>query len=363
MTKFWSLVAQFFVLPLISVAIVLVLTLVVTRAIAQHNVAQKIAIKSDQGIDSLEKILIGGVEQWVQIRGWNRNNPLLIFLHGGPGFPQMPFAHLNAELERRFTVVQWDQQGAGKSYSSSIPPNAMTVEQFVADAHDLVEILLKRFGTSKCYLVAHSWGSLFGAQVAARYPELFYAYVGIGQTSDLGQTAQVLYDFALNSARADGNKQAIDQLERIGRPPHSFADHRYMERWTTYYSEREHPSVSRTYMTRLALESPAYSWADLIKIPFGVRYSFQRLWKEIFYETSLLKQAPRIDVPVYFFLGRHDKVVTTEIAQQYFDALEAPRGKQIIWFEQSGHWPHFEEPLKYQEQLLAILRQPESATQ
>ncbi len=215
---------------------------------------------------------------------------------------------------------------------------------------------------------AVTWLRIRGARFsernfAARYPELFYAYVGIGQAADLGQTSQVLYQFALDSARGDGNKQAIEELERIDQPPHSFTDHRYMERWVAYYSEREHPSLSRTRMTRLAFESPAYSWLDLLKIPLGVRYSFQRLWKEIFYETSLFKEAPRIDVPVYFFLGRHDKVVTSEVAQRYFEALDAPRGKQIVWFEQSGHWPHFEEPVKYQEQLLAILRQPESATQ
>ncbi|MDQ6807830.1 MAG: alpha/beta hydrolase [Verrucomicrobiota bacterium] len=97
---------------------------------------------------------------------------------------------------------------------------------------------------------------------------------------------------------------------------------------------------------------PAYSWLDLFRIPLGVRYSFGRLWKEIFYETSLFKQAPRIDVPVYFFLGRHDKVVTSEVAQRYFDALDAPRGKQIVWFEHSGHWPHFEEPEKYRATLI-----------
>ena len=105
-------------------------------------------------------------------------------------------------------------------------------------------------------------------------------------------------------------------------------------------------------MTRIALDSPAYFWVDLIKIPFGVRDSFQRLWKEIFYQTSLFKQAPRIDVPVYFFLGRYDKVVTADVTQRYFDALDAPRGKQIVWFGESGHWPHFEEAQKFRETLI-----------
>lgn len=328
------------------------LAAVLSRAIAQHRVAERIRIASPAGIDLLEKVRLGGLEQWIQIRGTDRTKPILLFLHGGPGFPQMPFAHLNAELEQHFVVVQWDQRGTGKSYSWAVPDDSMRVAQFVSDAHELVQILLARFNASKCYLVAHSWGSLFGAQLVAQYPDLFFAYVGIGQTADLPQTEQVLYQFALDSARKDRKGKAITDLERIGRPPHSDADHKFMEKWVDHYAEREHPSLSQIRMTRLALESPAYSWINLFKIPLGVRYSFQRLWKEIFYETSLFNQAPRIDVPVYFFLGRHDRVVTSEVAQRYFDALDAPRGKQIVWFEHSGHWPHFEEPEKYRATLI-----------
>ncbi|MDQ6655182.1 MAG: alpha/beta hydrolase [Verrucomicrobiota bacterium] len=320
--------------------VLVVLTALLARVVAQRRVAKRIRIESASGIASLERIRLGGLDQWIQIRGHDRTKPILLFLHGGPGFPQMPFAHLNAELEQHFVVVQWDRRGAGKSYSRAVPDDSMRVAQFVSDAHELVQILLARFGAPKCYLVAHSWGSLFGAQLVAQYPDLFFAYVGIGQTVDLSQTEQVLYQFALDSARKDRNEKAVTDLERIGRPPHSNADHKFMEKWVNYYAEREHPSLSRIRMTRLALESPPYSWIDLFKIPLGVRYSFGRLWKEIYYETSLFRQAPRIDVPVYFFLGRHDKVVTSEVAQRYFDALDAPRGKQIVWFEQSGHWPH-----------------------
>lgn len=335
-----------------------VVTLLLWRVLAQRRIADHIRISSTDGIDSIEKVRLGGLEQWIQIRGHDRSKPILLFLHGGPGFPQMPFAHLNAELERHFVVVQWDQRAAGKSYSWSVPDSSMRVAQFVSDAYELVQMLLARFGADKCYLVAHSWGSLFGAQLAAQYPELFVAYVGIGQTVDVPQTEQVLYDFALNSARNESNQEAITDLERIGRPPHSNADHKFMTKWVDRYSEREHPSLSRTRMARLAFESPAYSWVDLIKILFGVRYSFQRLWKEIFYDTTLFKQAPRIDVPVYFSLGRHDKVVTPDVAQRYFDVLDAPRGKQIVWFDDSGHWPHFEESEKYRATLIdQVLRE------
>ena len=332
--------------------VVAAVTLLLGRIVVQHRASERIRIPSAGGIDSLEKVQLGGLEQWIQIRGHDKSKPILLFLHGGPGFPQMPFAHLNAELERHFVVVQWDQRGAGKSYLRSVPDESMRVAQFTGDAHDLVQLLLARFGVSKCYLVAHSWGSLFGAQLVAQHPELFFAYVGIGQLADLRETEQVRYQYALDAARREKNKEASVDLGRIGRPPHSAEDHEFMEKWVNYYSKREHASVSRSRMVRLALSSPAYSWIDLCKIPLGARYSLQRLWKEIFYETNLFRQAPRLEVPVYFFLGRHDRVVAWEVAERYFDALDAPRGKRIVWFEHSGHWPQFEESQKYRDTLV-----------
>ena len=339
-------------MTLVPILVMVVLTVSVVRGHWQHRVASRIRISTPTGVDSLEKIQLGGVDQWIQIRGQDRKKPILLFLHGGPGFPNMPFAHVHAELEREFVVVQWDQRAAGKSYSRSIPDESMRIAQFVSDAHELVQLLLRRLEKPKCYLVAHSWGSLLGAQLAARYPELFHAYIGVGQAANLAETAQVQYRFALDSARREGKRQAIAELERIGKPPHSDPDHKFMEKWVGYYSEREHPSLSKRRMIRLALESPAYSWLDLARIPLGVRYSFQRLWREIFYKANLFEQVPRIDVPTYFFLGRYDKVVTAEVAEKYFNALEAPRGKRLVWFEQSGHWPHFEEPHRFREELM-----------
>ena len=341
-------------MTLLLLLVVLVVTLGVVRWVWQYRVASRIRIASSTGIDSLEKVSLGGVDQWIQIRGHDRAKPILLFLHGGPGFPNMPFAHMHAQLERDFVIVQWDQRAAGKSYSRSIPDESMRIGQFVSDAHELVQLLLQRFEKPKCYLVAHSWGSLFGAQLVARYPDLFLAYISIGQAANLSETAQVQYGFALESARREGNRRAITELERIGPPPHSDPDHKFMEKWVGYYSEREHSSLSQPRMVLLALESPAYSWLDLAKIPFGFKYSFQKLWREIFYEANLFEQAPRIEVPTYFFLGRYDKVVTAEVAEKYFNALDAPRGKHLIWFERSGHWPHFEEPLRFQEEVIRV---------
>ena len=156
----------------------------------------------------------------------------------------MPFSHLNAELEQHFVVVQWDQRGAGKSYSWSTPGESMRVAQFVSDTRELTEYLLQRFQQPKCYLVAHSWGSLFGALTAARYPGLFHAYVSIGQLAGLPETQQVRYQFALDSAQKEKNKAAVAALNRIGRPPYEDSiSGEVLEKWVSHYSAEEHQPI------------------------------------------------------------------------------------------------------------------------
>lgn len=115
-----------FGMTLVLLLIAVVVAVVAVRTLWQHQTAARIRISSPVGIDSLEKIKLGGVDQWILIRGWNRDNPVLLLMHGGPGFPCMPFAHVVAELEKRFVVVNWDQRGAGKSYSPSVDGSIVT---------------------------------------------------------------------------------------------------------------------------------------------------------------------------------------------------------------------------------------------
>jgi hypothetical protein len=152
---------------------------VISRGIWQHRIAARIKIISANGIDSLEKIKLGGVGQWMLVRGWNRDNPVLLLMHGGPGFPCMPFAHVAAELEKQFVVVHWDQRGAGKSYSPSIPANSMNMKQFVADTLDL----LLRLTQDGCALF-----SITGAANAA-WPEVKEVESTIGRSRDAGDSS------------------------------------------------------------------------------------------------------------------------------------------------------------------------------
>ena len=327
---------------------------VALRAVWQHRTAEQIKLTSPKSVASLEKIKLGGVDQWILIRGWNRENPVLLLMHGGPGFPCMPFAHMAGELEKRFVVVHWDQRGAGKSYSPSID-GSMNIKQFVSDTLELTNLLRDRFNRPRILLAAHSWGSIIGALAVAQAPDLFSAYFAISQAANAPESERLMYRWALDKAAEAGNEKALSELKKLGPPPYErFGDYNKMVGWITRFSSAEHRPITRWRFVHLALESPFYSWADLVRIPLGAKFSFSHLWREAFYDTDLLKQAPRLDVPVFFFLGRHDHTATASaaMAERYFTALDAPRGKGLIWFEHSGHWPQLEEPQRFQAELI-----------
>ena len=321
----------------------------------QWEAAQRIKITSAEGIDSLEKIKLGGVDQWILIRGWKRSDPVLLLVHGGPGFPSMPFAHATAKLEKHFLVVRWDQRGAGKSYSPTVPDSSMNMKQFVADTLELTDLLRQRFNQSRIMIGAHSWGSMIAALAVQQAPERYSAYFAVSQAANAPESERLMHRWALRRATDEGNEKALSQLRSLGPPPYErFADYYMMTDWIAHFSAHEHQPVTRWQFVRLALESPFYSWEDLIRIPLGAKFSFSNLWREAFYGIDLLKQAPRLDVPVFFFVGRHDHTATASgaMAERYFGALDAPRGKRLIWFENSGHWPHLEEPDHFQDELL-----------
>jgi pimeloyl-ACP methyl ester carboxylesterase len=339
---------------LILLLAIVVIALAAVRARWQHQIAGRIKIDSPNGINSLEKIKLGGANQWILIRGWNRDDPVLLLMHGGPGFPCMPFAHVVAGLEKRFVVVHWDQRGAGKSYSPSIPDSSMNMKQFTDDTLELTDILRRRFKKPRIFLGAHSWGSMIGALAVAQAPDRFSAYFAISQAANAPESERLMYRWALDKAGEAGNEKALTELKELGPPPYErFADYNTMTHWIGQFSGEEHQPITRWHFVRLAFESPFYSWADLVRIPLGARFSFARLWREAFYHTDLFKQASRLDVPVFFFLGRHDHTATASaaMAERYFNALDAPRGKRLIWFENSGHWPQLEEPDHFQEEV------------
>ena len=186
--------------------------------------ARDYAITSPNGIDEAKYVEVGGIEQWITIRGEDRNNPVLLFLHGGPGDATNPWGYAGFRLWlKHFTVVQWDQRGAGRTLgkNGSASAQTVTVDRMVQDGVELAALLTKSLGKNKVVLVGHSWGSMLGVLMAKARPELFYAFVGTGQVADPTKNYAVAYDALLKKAEALEDERAMRELRAVGPPPYT----------------------------------------------------------------------------------------------------------------------------------------------
>jgi pimeloyl-ACP methyl ester carboxylesterase len=297
---------------------------------------------------------LGGLDQWVMIRGESIANPPLIMLHGGPGLSETSlFRHYNAPLEKLFTVVYWDQRGAGNSFDRSIPRSSMTVEQFISDLDELVEFLRGRLDTTKVAIFGHSWGSALGVLYAARFPEKVAAYVGSGQYGDAAAGEAASYGYALAEAERRGKHRAVRKLRAIGPPPHD-AKGVWTERSLVTRLEGGMRPAALWKFGRAILSSRESSIVDLPQAMRGFRFSLDAMWKETS-QLNLLELAPALAMPVFFFLGRQDHWVPPEAGLAYYETLTAP-SKKLVWFERSGHEPFVDEPSKFNAELTESLR-------
>jgi proline iminopeptidase len=306
-------------------------------------------------VATMTDTMIGGVTQRLWFRGINVDNPAVILLHGGPGASEAPlFRHFNADLENAFLMVYWEQRGTGRSYRSSIPPASMTIDQFVRDLDDVVELVRDRFNKDRVVLLGHSWGSAIGTLYAARHPEKVAAYVGVGQVADMPEGERLSYEFALLEARRRKDDDAIEALEAIGPPPHTVSEMLTSRKWVERFGGSFHAALSTGKLIWAALQTDEANLIDLIKFGQGNRFSLEQLWDE-FRKFDIDDRLTRFEVPVVFMLGRHDFQVPAVLAARYFERINAP-AKRLVWFEDSAHNPPFEEPERFNGVLVEVLR-------
>jgi pimeloyl-ACP methyl ester carboxylesterase len=312
-------------------------------------------------IDTLEGIQLGGIEQWIRIRGEDASNPVLLLMQQGPGLPMINEArrleHLLG-LEKTFTVVYWDQRGTGLS-SPSLRKNSnrfeISVARMVDDTVMLLELLRDRFG-GKTFIAGFSFGATFAVYAAVRRPELVAALVATGMDIDMPAAEGSGYAFALGAARRHGNRRAIRQLEAIGPPPHTAVKQfTTRARWVANYggvaTNGNLNSVLRALIVSL-VRSPDYSAADIIRTFRGISVSQAALLPQLA-STDLVRAVPRLEVPIVMAQGRLDQVAPGEATQRFHDSLTAP-SKQLVWFESSAHTPHLEEPAKFRDLLMSV---------
>lgn len=297
---------------------------------------------------------LGDQDQWVMIRGEDIANPVLVLLHGGPGFPEMQlFRYFNGELEKSFTCVYWEQRGTDKSFDSKISLESMTVEQFLSDLDQLVDAMLKRFGKQKVAIYGHSWGSILGVLYSARHPEKVSVYVGAGQIGDWPASEKLCYEFTLAEAERRYNNKALRELKAMGPPPHDVQTMMRQRTWFTRWVGILR-GTSLWKAVRIMLRRPESSLFELPNMLRGMRFSTNAMWDEIS-RLNLHRLAPVLHVPVFFFVGRHDRVVDPRTSMAYFEMLEAPQ-KHWVWFEDSAHEPAAEEPEKFHALMRSEIR-------
>jgi pimeloyl-ACP methyl ester carboxylesterase len=304
----------------------------------------------------LEKIEIGGIEQWIIVRGADRTRPLLLFLHGGPGSPTAPLVRKFApELEEMFVVVHWEQRGAGKSFST--PRDALNVEQMVDDTAELSRLLLRRFGREKLFVLGHSWGTFLGVRAVQAHPELFHAYIGVGQIVHRAEQERLSYEHVLAVARSRGDADAIEVLEDIGPPPwpeEEWVGRLSKERgFVRRYGGTVHdPAVyERVMRGRHLLLQEEYTFRDKLNWVRGQIVSERALAPEMLC-ANFLEDAARLEVPVILVQGRHDWHTPAVLVEQWHDLLDAPH-KELHLLDHSAHVVIGEEP----ERFARILRE------
>ncbi|MBR3972852.1 MAG: alpha/beta hydrolase [Oscillospiraceae bacterium] len=304
-------------------------------------------------IDRKERIELGGLKQTIHIWGSKQENPVILFLHGGPGIPNrhgMAVAHM--DLLDDFTIVAWDQRGTGGSYFGC-DPKTLTLDQLVSDCSELIDYLCDTLNKNKIFLLGGSWGTELGTFVCQKYPDKIAGYIGYGQVVNGIENENVSYAFALHKAKEANCAEDIDELERIGPP----VDGQYKPVFEGLMAQRRimkkyggHSTKGGSYFTGTVipiLKSPELSLRDKIGTAKGYKVCLSQMWPTIV-RYDFVKDCGPFRMPYYIFQGRLDNNTPSSLVQAYYDSIVAP-DKDLVWFENSAHGPLGEEPVKFKK--------------
>ncbi len=289
-------------------------------------------------------VTIGGIAQWITIAGESCASPVVLFVHGGPGNPLSPYSSsLYSDWEKDFTIVQWDQRGAGRTFGRNpdLADAKLTIAQMTADGVEVAEHLRRRLGKRKLILVGSSWGSVLGVHMAKARPDLFAAFVGVGQLVSYRDNQGSTYRRLLELARAAGDSATVAKVEALGPPPWSNPrNFGIVRRFTrTYEAKTSTPAPGSWWKS-----APLYATAEaLAAYEGGEEYSYLQFvganGDGMLSAVDLPSLGSEFGVPFYLIQGSEDLVTTPEVAKHYFDSIRAP-DKRYILLEETGHDPN-----------------------
>jgi pimeloyl-ACP methyl ester carboxylesterase len=289
-------------------------------------------------------VQIGGIEQWMTIRGDNCANPVVLIVHGGPGNPMTPYAEqLYGAWEKEFTLVQWDQRGAGRTFgrNKGSADETLSVERMARDGIEVAQHAGRRLGKQKLILKGGSWGSVLGVHMAKLRPDLFAAYVGTSQLVSNPANIIASYNKTLELARAAGDGKTVAAIEAMGPPPwKNPRNFGILRRATRVYEGKATDPAPKQWWAKASAYATPQAEAEY---EAGEDYAFlQFVGMEnngMLSTIDLPKLGTRFDMPVYLIQGMDDLVTTRDVTQQYFDSIVAPH-KDLILLERVGHDPN-----------------------
>ena len=321
-------------------------------------------VTSQNGISEIKYLDINNSKQYVLIRGANIKNPVLLFLHGGPGASATALLRkFNSELENHFTVVYWDQRNTGKSFNRKTPKDEIKVSNYLNDVEYLTVYLKNKFKVDKLFLVGHSWGSRLGMYAIQKHPENYSAFVGVGQEIASYEGEKISYEYTIKKAKEFNNLKAIKDLEESG-PPQS-GDYTKMykngfwglvnqKEWLLKLGGERYEKTGYTDWILSIWTSREYSFFDLIKYAKSSAFCAGNIvYDPDFSNLNFFNQIPEVKIPVFYISGAYDYNTPWELVQKYANEIKAPQ-KEFILFEKSGHSPVFEEPKRFNEEILRI---------
>jgi pimeloyl-ACP methyl ester carboxylesterase len=309
-------------------------------ALPSNGAAQALPVTPPERVKEEMFVRIGGIDQWISIRGEDHDAPVLLILHGGPGAPWSGFPQLNSSWERSFIVVGWDQRGAGRTFGRSGPVGAdVTIDRMAQDGVEVAEFVRGRLHRDRVILMGVSWGSVLGVRMIKARPDVFYAYVGTGQIVSWPKGEALDYAQVLAKARAAGDQAAIASLEKIGPPP--YTDQRSLGVRTNWAAHFEPGAPSNAQLLKMPFSVPGYSAADAQNWLDGLVSSQEHFFGEEmdgpFTKEDLTRLGLRFDVPIFIFQGTEDDIAPASLAESYAHSLSAPR-VEYVPIAGAGHY-------------------------
>ncbi len=335
-----------------SVIALLIMGGLVYRRERQRLTAKMLAINTPNGIVEERFVRVGGIDQWIQIRGENRNNPVMLILHGGPGWSNSIFTLPLRSWEKHFTVVQWDHRGTGKTLRRNGKPGSgeMSFHGRVSDAIELTEFLHRYLSKDKVILLSESMGTLTGLPLAMLRPDMFSALVVTDLYVDMMRNEALKHQLTLGRVHSVGNIKGMTALQKIGGDPTEWDLHAWNVNMAwAFKTNKPTPNLDRSLLLPLVLFSPIYSLQDVYNLFTGFKHSSAELFDE-FRTFDARRLGTYFEVPFFLFQGECDVITLTSLAEEYFAEVEAPV-KELSLIKKAGHFAAFTQP----EQFLAAL--------